>query len=156
MLIAVEDPSAIGMYGLTEKFFNLPDCYDYYSGLTIAEGLLRKATEIQSEIQFSDYRTQFMPGQVLNVNLPNRGVNEDFLITAVDIKAVSQYALLFTVKAVAGSEESGNWMEKFRQWASMSGGGGSGGGFGGFGGEEGGGFGVWYLGGSRFHAVRIE
>jgi hypothetical protein len=155
MLVQAEDPSGIALYGLTERFFNLPDCYDFYSGVTIAEGLLRKAIEIQTEIQFSDYRTQFMPGQVLNVNLPNRGVNEDFLLTSVDIRAESQYVLKFTVKAVAGSEQSGNWMEKFRQWASMSGGGGSGG-FGGFGGDGGGtALGAWYLGGSRFHAVRI-
>ena len=95
----MESNEKINDRGLAEDFTN---------------SLLRRYGRQPSTVDFTTDFQAFSSGQILNVRLPEHGIESQYLITSVETEYVGFSHLKYKVKAIDG-EVVGGWVEFFRK-----------------------------------------
>lgn len=103
-----------GGSGLYEALEDMPDITRSSLAMNYADGFLRKYGQIPLTLQFDTFQDGLASGQLLTVNLPEHGIlNQQYLISEVDVADVKKTLLKYTVTALSG-ERLGTWVDFFR------------------------------------------
>lgn len=104
-----------GPYGPQEQKFTAEDIFDH----TIARARARqKLDELNNIVRKGTLVTRagfIMPGTVVNVDLPDRHMVGQFLITAVRMAEDEDVKIRYWYTVVEGSRATPNWVEQLRQ-----------------------------------------
>ncbi len=113
-----ERQAAEGGSGIYERIESKPSAETTTAALEAAEGLLRRFARITDSITYETYLTGLEPGMIQHITLPAHGLNDDFLISRVEITDPGRAdgLLLYRVTAVTGEAEGG-WVTAFRRMA---------------------------------------
>ncbi|NPV30488.1 MAG: hypothetical protein HPY58_12740 [Firmicutes bacterium] len=125
VVVLVDDYAAIeerkgveGGTGYYEAVEDEPYLSSREAAIRSGNAKLRKYAKLMKRISFRTYQGGLRPGQILTVNLPDRGlVAEDFLVEAVDLSEESPGVWLYSVRAISG-EAVGGWTKFFKNMAS--------------------------------------
>ena len=72
--------------------------------------MLRRFANIETTVEFKTFE-KYEAGQIINVNLPKHEINEDMLVSNVNIDDIGK-RIEYKVKLVSG-ESFGGWIEFF-------------------------------------------
>ena len=116
---AIEERKSIeGGSGYYEAVEDEPYLSSREAAIQAANARLRKWSKLMKRLTFRTYEPGLGPGQILTVNLPDRGlVAEEFLIETVDLSEETPGVWLYSVRAVSG-EAVGGWTKFFKNMAS--------------------------------------
>ena len=84
------------------------------AALEYTNGLLRRFANIETTVEFKTFE-KYEAGQIINVNLPKHEINEDMLVSNVNIDDIGK-RIEYKVKLVSG-ESFGGWIEFFKKIA---------------------------------------
>ncbi len=124
IIVVAEDPEEVearktieggtGYYESIEEKLSI-DTKD--SALEYTNGLLRRFANIEMEVEFSTF-TKYEAGQLVSVNLPKHSINENMLVSSVDLSDIGAYdeRLQYRVRLVSG-ESFGGWVNFFKKIA---------------------------------------
>ena len=82
------------------------------------EGFLSRFGEITESLKFRTQVDGFDPGQILNVDLTDHGLNKDFLVQSVRLLDRGNENLWYDIQAASPPEEMESWVEFFAKFFS--------------------------------------
>jgi len=125
IIVVAEDPLAIserqaveGGSGIYESIDDQPNLDDREAALDVAQGALRKYARLNQIISFDTHHAGLRPGQILQVNLPTRGLEGEYLAQEVVLSRLGGDYWRYDVQAVSG-ETVGGWAQFFRKMATQ-------------------------------------
>lgn len=98
VVVRVNEPTSINTYGLWEFVIRDTSIQSRNEALTRAAAELESYSNGVIECEFETYTPGLRSGQVININSPIRGVNENFLIQQVTIQARTQDNAIYRVR----------------------------------------------------------
>ncbi|MFJ8268535.1 hypothetical protein [Peribacillus asahii] len=123
IIVVAEDEEAIaemkektGDSGLYEDVEENENIDDSDLALEFANSKLQKYAKINTRIRFETIKKGLQAGQLLPINLPDYEINDDFLITSVEIRPFDDDFIIYSVEAVDG-DDVGGWENFFKQLA---------------------------------------
>jgi len=123
IIVVAEDPTAVlerqaveGGTGIYEAIEDEPNLDDREAALDVAQGFLRKYARLNQIISFYTHHSGLRPGQILRVNLPDRGLDGGYLVQEVTLSRLGGEYWRYDVRAVSG-ETVGGWAQFFRKMA---------------------------------------
>ncbi len=87
--------------------------------MEFANSKLIKYAKINTRIRFETIKKGLQAGQLLTINLPDYDINDEFLITSVQVKPFNDEYILYSIEAVDG-DDVGGWENFFKQLAKAS------------------------------------
>jgi len=113
-----ERKTAEGGSGWYEAVDDEPYLSSKDAALQSANARLRRYAKLNKILTFDTWHTGLRPGQILYVNLPERGLtSEEFLIEEVVFSSIGNDYWRYEIRAVSG-ESLGGWTKFFRNMAS--------------------------------------
>ncbi|MFC3883749.1 hypothetical protein ACFOU2_09650 [Bacillus songklensis] len=123
IIVVAEDAEAIeemkartGDTGLYEDVEENENIDDSDLALEFANSKLQKYAKINTRIRFDTVKKGLQAGQLLPINRPDYDVNDEFLITSVEIKPFNDDFILYSIECVDG-DDVGGWENFFKQLA---------------------------------------
>jgi hypothetical protein len=129
-VVTAEDAAEILANDLKEVTIDAPDIYDRDEALAQVAALLRIGIEQPKQVTVATRSSTdwFTPGDMIELDFPDRLVEGDHLITHVSAVNVLEETWEFTLTCLSGSEQKRSWTERLRGILAGSGGGASTGG----------------------------
>jgi hypothetical protein len=126
IIVVSEDQAAIdemktrtGDTGLYEDVEENEMIDDSDLALEFANSKLQKYAKINTRIRFETVKPGLQAGQLISINLPDYDVDDEFLITSVEISPFNDDFIIYSVECVDG-EDVGGWENFFKQLARAS------------------------------------
>lgn len=105
-----------GLYEDVEENENIDDSD---LALEFANSKLQKYAKINTRVRFETVKKGLQAGQLININLPDYELDDDFLITSVEIRPFNDDFIIYSVECVDG-DDVGGWENFFKQLARAS------------------------------------
>lgn len=112
-----DDAGEQAAHGLWEIVIAAPAVFDLVTAQALADAYLLQRTPTQKAVSYPT-REHVMPGQTQTINLPDRNVNNTFLVTEVVVKEEAWDYLTQYVTALEGSMFQPGWRNLYQQWLS--------------------------------------
>ncbi len=125
IIVVAEDPEAVtdrvtneGGTGFYESIEDKSSIDTKTAATDYANALLRRYAKIDTTLSFDTYTAGYQAGQLVNVSIPEHGINEDMLISKVNISepGLQDGGLNYNVELVSG-EAVGGWVNFFKKLA---------------------------------------
>lgn len=149
------DSGSITARGRWSRRYDAADGIDSAAADALAASILTQTLVEKTQVVYQTFQDGLEPGQTQSIVLSDRGLNNTFLITQVQMRFEAQSdQFVYTVTAVEGTAKQSDWRDTYKQWSSGSGSGSAIGVPGGGGGGSSTGTKVYPLGGVRSESVR--
>lgn len=112
--ISIRAEKETGTSGVYEALSKETSIVDAGQAIEYAQGLIKTYGEITDTISFQTEVPGLEAGQLLPVNKPLYGINDDFLIETVNIRPSGPGSIVYSVNALDGAAVGG-WEEFFKE-----------------------------------------
>jgi len=123
IIVVADDPAAINERqaagdgsGIYESIEDKSSIDTRNAATDYANGLLRRYARIGTTLTFDTYTAGYQVGQIVNVSIPEHDINEEMLISRIDITDPGRQdgVLKYSIELVSG-EAVGGWVNFFKK-----------------------------------------
>jgi hypothetical protein len=112
-----EDAGEIAANGIWEKAFSVTNVIDATAAAGLAAAYLVASLIVPKTVKFTTRTSGARPGMTININMPARNINNDFLITEVETWDEDGINVVYRVTCVEGAKIPALWLDTYRSWS---------------------------------------